>query len=193
MRPSSSSNSPKVACQGRRSLLSAMRVFAIATDAEPERRTMPMPPRPDGVEIAAIVSSSFKNGLPTRFLSGGGGRDGDRRSCFHYEDAGFRLCLLRRVAGRRKRGGDRPCGNGPVAEAGGRAKTACPPDRSLRAGKAPNRRSRCATRARCAVRYEATRRSRLFIGLKRNGVPVCLTFSAAALALIRNSSMRSAR
>ena len=30
-----------------------------------------------------------------------------------------------------------------------------------------------------------TRRSRLFIGLNRNGVPVCFTFSAAACALMR--------
>ena len=38
-----------------------------------------------------------------------------------------------------------------------------------------------------------TRRSRLFMGLKRNGTPVRFTFSAAATALTRNSSMRSAR
>ncbi len=38
-----------------------------------------------------------------------------------------------------------------------------------------------------------TRRSRLFMGLKRNGCPVRFTFSAAAAALSRSSSMRSRR
>jgi len=38
-----------------------------------------------------------------------------------------------------------------------------------------------------------TRRSRLFMGLKRNGTPVRFTFSAAVTALTRNSSMRSRR
>jgi len=38
-----------------------------------------------------------------------------------------------------------------------------------------------------------TRRSRLFIGLKKNGVPVRFTFSAAAEALSLSSSIRSMR
>ena len=38
-----------------------------------------------------------------------------------------------------------------------------------------------------------TRRSRLFMGLKRKGWPVRFTLSAAAAALMRSSSMRSAR
>jgi hypothetical protein len=37
------------------------------------------------------------------------------------------------------------------------------------------------------------RRSRLFIGLKWNGIRVFFTFSAAVSALRRSSSMRSAR
>ena len=47
----------------------AIQLFSAISDAgdldracEPDRRTIPMPPRPGGVEIAAMVSSSFNRG-----------------------------------------------------------------------------------------------------------------------------------
>jgi hypothetical protein len=103
----------------------------MAAEFKPERRTTPIPPRPRGVEIAAIVSSSLV------FV---GPANGDRVEAVDR----FRL-----GAGP-DRGG--VAGNGLSAEAVNREAKAFPLDKSQRAGKVRSPRFRCAAHARFAER-----------------------------------------
>jgi hypothetical protein len=58
--PSASVRPPRVGFHGLRGELSLTTVAAMAAACVPERRMMPMPPRPGGVEIAAMVSVRFR-------------------------------------------------------------------------------------------------------------------------------------
>ena len=68
--------SAKRAWAGASGCLSFKRGSAMARALGPERRTMPMPPRPGGVEMATMVScessTSFKCNLGIFFVGGEG-------------------------------------------------------------------------------------------------------------------------